>query len=51
MGTDDLPPNPLKQALSYNTPTQIHVTNNTVLLTAVHAVSNVHEGLHGYKGL
>ena len=27
MGTDDLPPNPLKQALNYNTRTQIHITS------------------------
>ena len=27
MGTDDLPPNPLKQALNYNTHTQIHITS------------------------
>ena len=27
MGTGDLPPNPLKQALNYNTRTQIHITS------------------------
>ena len=27
MGTGDLPPNPLKLALNYNTRTQIHITS------------------------
>ena len=46
---------PVSQSTETSTELQYSYTNtchnNIVLLTAVHAVSNVHGGLHGYKGL